>query len=80
MYCSSLIPVDLIMQSLHVDHTRRLSRAALWHVNSAIGALAREVADPLRDTSDIVLATIFPMAVVYVCSSLSPGHCSSIWM
>ena len=73
MYCSSMIAFDLIMQSLHVDHTRRLSQAALWHVNFAVRALGQMVADPVRGTSDIVLATIFPVAVVYVSSSLIRG-------
>ncbi|OAP62654.1 hypothetical protein AYL99_01881 [Fonsecaea erecta] len=65
MYCSSMIALNLIMQRLHMDSTARLSRAALYHLNNAVVQLREALEDPVTNTSDIVLATIFPMAVVY---------------
>ncbi|OCT45287.1 hypothetical protein CLCR_06154 [Cladophialophora carrionii] len=67
MYCSSMIAFGLVMQSLHVHCAARLSREAVHHVNNAVGGLRAAVGnlDPRVGTSDIVLATIFPMAVVY---------------
>ncbi|KIW64569.1 hypothetical protein PV04_09494 [Phialophora macrospora] len=67
MYCSSMIAFDLVMQSLHMDVTARLSRQAVHHVNNAMAGLRAAVGDPdpRVGTSDIVLATIFPVAVVY---------------
>ncbi|EXJ65989.1 uncharacterized protein A1O5_10966 [Cladophialophora psammophila CBS 110553] len=66
MYCSSMIALNLTMQRLHMDSTTRLSRAALYHLNNAVAQLRETLQDPVASTSDIVLATIFPMAVVYV--------------
>ncbi|EXJ56027.1 hypothetical protein A1O7_08958 [Cladophialophora yegresii CBS 114405] len=67
MYCSSMIAFGLVMQSLHMHSAARLSREAVHHVNNAVGGLRAAVGnpDPRVGTSDIVLATIFPMAVVY---------------
>ncbi|KIY04211.1 uncharacterized protein Z520_00904 [Fonsecaea multimorphosa CBS 102226] len=65
MYCSSMIALNLTMQRLHMDSTARLSRAALYHLNNAVVQLREALQDPETSTSDIVLATIFPMAVVY---------------
>jgi hypothetical protein len=80
MYCSSMIAFDLVMQSLHMDVTARLSRQAVHHVNNAVVGLraAVEDPDPRVATSDIVLATIFPMAVVYVCGLASGCRTDSL--
>jgi hypothetical protein len=80
MYCSSMFAFDLVMQSLHMDVTARLSRQAGHHVNNAVAGLraAVEDPDPRVATSDIVLATIFPMAVVYVCGLTSGCRTESL--
>ncbi|KIW33260.1 uncharacterized protein PV07_00127 [Cladophialophora immunda] len=65
MYCSSMIALNLTMQRLHLESTARLSRAALYHLNNAVAQLREALQDPATSTGDIVLATIFPMAVVY---------------
>ena len=49
-----------------MDNTKRLSREALYHLNNAVVGLREAMEDQLIRTSDIVLAMIFPMALVYV--------------
>ena len=66
MYCSAMIAFDLVMQSLHLDNTQRVTQAAMFHMSTALTALRQALTDPIYGTSDIVLATIFPIAVVYV--------------
>ncbi|KIW86439.1 hypothetical protein Z517_01836 [Fonsecaea pedrosoi CBS 271.37] len=65
MYCSSMIALNLTMQRLHMDSTTRLSRAVIYHLNNTVVQLRDALRDPATCTSDIVLATIFPMASVY---------------
>ncbi|KAK4936120.1 hypothetical protein LTR10_022964 [Elasticomyces elasticus] len=70
MYCSSMIALNLTVQSqsqaeIQAGTAQRLSLAAMYHLNEAVAAVRECLADSERCTSDIVLATIFPLAVVH---------------
>ncbi|KAJ9602988.1 hypothetical protein H2200_012283 [Cladophialophora chaetospira] len=65
IYCSAMIALGLMLRSLHMDNTKRLSRATMYHLNNAIVALRGAVEDPLLGTSDLVLSTICTVAIVY---------------
>jgi hypothetical protein len=68
MYCSSIIALNLTMQSLYLPNNKLLSQAALYHLNKAVVRLRECLQTSTNCTSDITLATIFPLAVVHVCS------------
>ncbi|KAI1620730.1 hypothetical protein EDD37DRAFT_168030 [Exophiala viscosa] len=70
MYCHSMIALNLTVQSqsqaqVQDGTAHRLSLAAMYHLNVAVAAVRECLADPERCTSDIVLATIFPLSVVH---------------
>ena len=66
MYCSSMIAVGLILESLQSDDPTRLSRATLFHLSNAVVGLSTAVADPLQCATDLVLQTICCVGIVYV--------------
>lgn len=66
MFCSSMMSMMLILKNYHLDVSKRLSPAVLYHSNNAIAKLKQQLSRPECMHSDLVIMTIITQAVVQV--------------
>lgn len=70
MFCSALISRMLIMQNVHLEQSKRITPAVLYHSKIAIKQLQQRLSCPEHMCSDVVITAMSSQAVLQLCAKL----------